>query len=443
MRFAQLAVFFVLGGCSSSPSSGGSKTDAGAGGGGGALVDGSGAGAAHREAGGADSTGAGGGAARGSDRDGGGGSGTRTDGGGGSGGLPAPRDAGTCGPLPAPGTWEDVTPHGSFAKAVNGTVGAAIIVDPFEPRTVWLGTGGQNEEIWRSDDCGGTWTRVNTGAGSVGDHMTYGGVGDGAQWSMQVDTVTPGVLYAVSGYGAESLWKSTDSGQSWTDLLSDTEYGRHADYRFVNNVALDPSDHLHVLVSTHGGCSAPYDPSCLAETKDGGKTWRVLRAPEGWVEGGGLVVVKGGLWIWCGSTLMVTEDAGGTWKKDALAGGGSCEAEYTIRSFVPSANGKYYLGSRNGVLRSSDGASWEHIPGTGGNMVMIAQGSTHVFAADQWSPSLKWASLSDDETWTALPAPPQISRGTDGGIPFLAYDDAHGVLYASLFSGGVARMVVR
>jgi hypothetical protein len=30
----------------------------------------------------------------------------------------------------------------------------------------------------------------------------------------------------------------------------------------------------------------------------------------------------------------------------------------------------------------------------------------------------------------------------DGGIPFLAFDDDHGILYASMFSGGVARMVV-
>jgi photosystem II stability/assembly factor-like uncharacterized protein len=307
---------------------------------------------------------------------------------------------------------------------------------------VWLGTGSENKEIWRSDDCGATWTQVDTGPGSVGDHMTYGGVGDGAQWSMQVDPVDPGVLYAVSGYGAESLWKSTDGGHSWTDLLSDTEYGRHATDRFVNNVSMDPTDHLHVVVSTHGSCSAPYDPSCLAETKDGGKSWRVLRAPEAWVEGGGLVVVKGGQWIWCGSSLMLTKDAGATWTTNNLAGGGSCEAEYTTRSFVPASNGKYYLGSRGGVLRSSDGASWEHIPGTSGLMVMVTQGSTHVFAANQWAASLKWAALSADETWTDLPAPPQISLGTDNGIPFLAYDDAHHILYASMFSGGVARMVV-
>jgi photosystem II stability/assembly factor-like uncharacterized protein len=325
---------------------------------------------------------------------------------------------------------------------VNGTVGAAVIVDPFDPRRVWLGTGGENDEIWRSDDCGATWTRVNTGPGSVGDGKTYGGVGDGAQWSMQADPVSQGVLYATSGYGAQSLWKTTDGGYSWTDVLAASEYNTVADYRFVNNVSLDPTNHLHVVVSTHGGCKAPYDPSCIAETKDGGATWRLLRAPEGWVEGGGLILAKGDLWIWCGSSLMVTADAGATWNKSALTGGGSCEAEYTIRSFVPASNGNYYLGSRNGVLRSSDGATWNHIPNTNGFMVMVTQGSRKVFAANQWQPSIKWASLDKDDTWTELGAPPQISQGSDGGIPFLAYDDAHGILYASMFSGGVARMVV-
>ena len=359
------------------------------------------------------------------------------------GGGPAPEPpVGGCDELPAAGKWEDVTPPGTSAKpAVNGTVGAGIIVDPFDSRTVWLGTGGENEEIWRSNDCGARWTRVNTGPGSVGDKMSYGGVGDGAQWSMQADPVDAGVLYATSGYGAESLWKTTDGGHSWTDVLAGSEYESHADYRFVNNVSLDPTDHMHVVVSTHGGCSAPYDPSCIAESKDGGSSWRVLKAPEGWNEGGGLIIVGGDRWIWCGSTMMLTGDAGNSWTKDVLGDGGSCEAEYTIRPFVPAANGSYYLGSRSGVLRSRDGAEWEHIASTSGTLVMVTQGLQQVFAASQWQPTLLTARLDDDETWTDLPAPAQISRGSDGGIPFLAYDDAHRLLYASLFSGGVARMV--
>jgi hypothetical protein len=205
---------------------------------------------------------------------------------------------------------------------------------------------------------------------------------------------------------------------------------------------MDPTDHRHLVVSTHGPCKAPYAPSCIAETKDAGKTWKLLSAPEAWAEGGGLVLIKGGTWVWCGATMMVTTNAGASWSNTALAGGGTCEAEYTIRTFEPASNGKYYLGSRNGVLRSTNGETWEKIPGTSGFMVMVAQGSKKVFVANQWQPSIKWASLSNDSVWNDLPAPPQISRGSDGGIPFLAYDDEHNILYASMFSGGVARMVV-
>ena len=285
----------------------------------------------------------------------------------------------------------------SSKPAVNGTVGAAIIVDPFDPRTVWLGTGGENDEIWRSDDCAATWTRVNTGPGSVGDNATYGGVGDGAQWSMQADPVARGVLYAVSGYGAQSLWKTTDGGYSWTDVLAGTEYESHADYRFVNNVSLDPTDHQHVVVSTHGGCSAPYAPSLhrrdegrrelVACAERAGRLGRRRRADPR--QGRALDLVR--------LDHDGDDRRGRVVGQDALAGGGSCEAEYTIRSFVPAANGKYYLGSRNGVLRSADGVTWEHVPGTSGTLVMIAQGSKQVFAANQWQPSLRSASLDDDE----------------------------------------------
>jgi hypothetical protein len=405
----------------------------------GSGVGGTGGGAAAGGAAGVGGTG-GGAAAGGAAGVGGTGGGAGTGGMGGSSMMPV----GACDDLPAPGTWQNVTPLGHSSRpAVNGTVGAAIIVDPFDARKVWLGTGGENDEIWRSDDCGATWIQVNSGPGGIGDGTSKGGVGDGAQWSMQADPVSPGVLYATSGYGAQSLWKTADGGRSWQDVLAGSEYETHAAYRFVNNVSLDPTDHLHLVVSTHGECTAPYGPSCIAETKDGGTTWKVLSAPEGWAEGGGLVLVKGGLWIWCGSSMMVTTDGGGTWSRDILSGGGSCEAEYTIRSFVPAANGRYYLGSRNGVLRSTDGVKWEHLANTGGLLVMIAQGSKHVFAANQWQPSIKAGKLDSDETWSDLPAPLQISQGSDGGIPFLAYDDVHGILYASMFSGGVARMVVR
>ena len=175
---------------------------------------------------------------------------------------------------PTPGSWEDVTPLGHSSKAaVNGTVGAAIIVDPFEREKCGWEPGGENDEIWRSDDCGATWTQVNTGPGGVGDGKSFGGVGDGAQWSMQADPSRP----ACSTHfrlRRESMWKTVDGGQSWKDVLAGSEYETHAAYRFVNNVSLDPTDHLHV-----GGVDArrvygPYGPSCIGETKDAGRPGR-------------------------------------------------------------------------------------------------------------------------------------------------------------------------
>lgn len=348
----------------------------------------------------------------------------------------APAVVGGCDNLPAAGVWENLTPAGtSKRRAVNGTVTAAVIVDPFDSRRIWLGTGDDNDEIWRSDNCGATWTRVNTGAGSI--------VGDGYQWSMQADPVNQGTLYSVSGYGAQSLWKTTDGGVNWTDVLKGSVYDSVAAYRFVNNVALDPTDNKHLAVSTHGDCAAPYSPSCIAESKDGGATWRVLKGPESWFEGGGLIIVKGAHWLWCGAySMKVTKDAGASWTDIGLAGGGGCEAEYTIRSFEPASNGKYYVGSRNGVLRSTNGENWERIPGTSGFMVMVAQSSKKLFVANQWQPSIKWANLSNDEVWTDIPVPPQLSGSEDQGISFLAYDESRGILYASMFTGGIARIVI-
>lgn len=350
--------------------------------------------------------------------------------------------AGDCSNLPAVGVWENITPPGPFTdrKAVNGTIGTAIIVDPFNSKRVWLG-GGTN--IWRSDDCGGSWTIVNIGPGSHGDKKTYGGVGDGSQWSMQADFSQPNVFYATSGYGAQSVWKTTDGGYSWTDVLKGSLWEQHQPYRFANNISIDPENPSHLVVSSHGDCTAPYGPSCNTETWDGGETWTVSVAPEGWFEGGGVVIVKGSTWVWCGSELMITQDSGATWQRDKLAGGGSCEAEYTIRPLNRASNGNYYLGSRNGVLRSTDGVNWEHVPNTNGFMVMVAQGSTDLFVANQWGPNIRTAKLDKDDQWSEMVAPAQISDGTDGGIPFMAYDDENHILYASMFSGGVARMRIK
>lgn len=339
-----------------------------------------------------------------------------------------------------PAGWQDITPTGTDAQApVNGTIAAALIADPFESRRLWLGTGERNDELWKSEDCGATWLQANTGAGGVGDGSTPG-VGDGAQWSMQADFVVRDVLYATSATGAEGLWKSVDGGTSWVDVLAGSEFADVAADVAVNTVSIDAADHRHLLVSAQGLCAAPYAPTCLGETHDGGATWRVLTAPEPWQDGSGVIALNGGHWLWCGAGMWVTTDAGTAWSQVVLPGGGTCDARHVTRALVSAANGRYYLGSPDGVLSSLDGITWTRLAGTSGPMGVLAVGTDRLFAASRSQPVLRFALLADDTLWSDLPLPAQLATGTDGGIAFLAVDDAHGLLHASMASGGAARI---
>ena len=63
----------------------------------------------------------------------------------------------------------------------------------------------------------------------------------------------------------------------------------------------------------------------------------------------------------------------------------------------------------------------------------------HFYAIDQWNPSLHTASTADPTKWTSLEAPP-IPGGQ--GCPYLDYDTAHHILYASCFGAGAWRRVM-
>ncbi len=332
-----------------------------------------------------------------------------------------------CASLPEPGTWENSTPvdYGSNA--------GALIIDPSDANSVWLGSGTENKQLWRSQSCGNsvTWQQIGPSPG------------DGRQWSMVADPSDGDTMYAVAGYGQTGLWKTTDAGVQWQDVLAETEFGDHANGRDITNVSMDDTDHEHLVVAARGGCSAPYAPNCMAETHDGGETWRTFAVHDpGWQDGSGIVIVKQNTWVWCGSKLLVTEDAGATWAAGLEGDGAGCSAQNTIRPLSPAKNGNYYLGSLQGVLRSADGVHWQHIVSSSATLATIAQSESHVFAADSRHAVLRYASLDDDTVWTDLPTPSWLPP--DQGIAFLAYDPtaSRHLLYASMGSAGVGRFVL-
>jgi Bacterial Ig-like domain (group 2) len=329
-----------------------------------------------------------------------------------------------CSALDSVKGWERVTPAGL-------TTATSLSVDPFDPATVWLaGNGG----FFKSVNCGATFEHINSGRnGAIIDTST--------SWSIAVDPVDQGTIYLVGAYGGLGLWKTTDGGQNFDQLFGpESEWAKVAEQNFVNNVSMDPNDHLHLIVTQHGTCKG-FAHACMAETTDGGKNWRLFDGPKGWGEGGGAQIVDTKTWIWGGAQsffgLQVTTDAGATWK-EALAGGqGDANGEFTTRPLARATDGALYITSMQGVLRSTDGVAWTNVGM--GRLVSIAFSSTSIFVADQWTPNFLRASFADLKTWTKMDAP-QIDAGA--GCPYLDYDPAHHVLYASCFKEGTWRAVV-
>ncbi len=353
--------------------------------------------------------------------------------------------AGACAALPKAGIWDatSISPVTSTdpGNALDFTgKSMAVVVDPLDSSSVWLGTG--NKGLFKSSDCGATWTHVNSGTNGAA-------LDQGALWSMAVDPVHQGTIYTVAGYGSLGLWKSTDGGVDWVQLVPATSaFGMLMSgiNSFVNNVSLEAANPAHIVAMSHGPCSAPYTNGCIGESFDGGATWsNTVAMPAAWGEKGGVQIIDATTWIWGGgsgtSGLYVTTDNGKSWTS-ALAGGtGDANGELAILPLARAADGAFYISSLEGVLRSTDGVAWSVAwgPKSFANALdtgIVVTAST-IYAAD--GVSFYSAPLGDYGNWSTMAGPPALTA--DDSAQFLAYDSAHHLLYASTWGGGVFRIV--
>jgi hypothetical protein len=364
--------------------------------------------------------------ARGAPSGGGGGGSSTGASSGGSGGSHSVAD---CHNLPAAGVWERISPPGS-----DFTAGEAVLADGFQKQTDAIAirpdngalyVGVNQDGIHRSDDCGKTWEKVNTGANADL-------VNSGAPWNIVIDPVQPDTMYIVNGYGSNA-WKTTNGGKDWQSLLSDDVKSSFV-YGAVNSIAMDPTDPHHLLVSPHSGCTGALMDGCLAETKDGGATWRLVGSPS-WDEGSGPLILNANTWLFASPMhgLIRSSDAGQTWSLVP----GTTNAYATI---YQRADGAWFVGSAQGVLQSADGANW-NVPKGPGSVGTIVGNGTHLFAGSHWDHKLWQAPESDPTTWTEVAMPADDPMGGDG-IVTSAYDRDHHLLYASRFHNGLWRLVI-
>ena len=216
--------------------------------------------------------------------------------------------------------WENVS-DGFFETSAVG----AIAVAPSDPNVVYAGTGeacirgnvSHGDGVYRSTDGGATWTNVglrdtrhigrvrvhprdpslvyvaalghawgpnrergvfrSRDGGARWDHVLFKSARAGAV-DLSMDHQNPRVLYAAvweaqrtpwsmtSGGGESSLWKSTDGGDTWTDISRTPGLPRGVLGRI--GVAVSPADGRRVYAVVEA------DDGALFRSDDGGATWQ-------------------------------------------------------------------------------------------------------------------------------------------------------------------------
>jgi len=176
-------------------------------------------------------------------------------------------------------TWEPV-----FDNEDAYSIGC-VTIDPNNPNTIWVGTGenvsgrhaGYGSGVYRSRDGGQGWENLG-----LKDSERIGMIRIDPRDSDTIFVAAQGPMW--SGGGERGLYKSTDGGENWRNVLGDGLGNTDIDdqYTGVSEVHMDPRDpdvmyavswqrFRNVAVLLDGGPGTG-----IHKSTDGGETWREL-----------------------------------------------------------------------------------------------------------------------------------------------------------------------
>jgi photosystem II stability/assembly factor-like uncharacterized protein len=325
--------------------------------------------------------------------------------------------------------WTNITPSSlDLSQSPGGIV--SVSIDPGNTAVIYFGA--EIFGIWKSTDAGATWAPIATESDPNPYDDTTGFID--LPIDIKVDPGDPNHIYATEGVrGANNgFWVTTDGGVVWT-----REKFRAASPTLdVTTLAVDPADFNHAIIGSHDGVNVG-----VIETTDGGDSFAIHPAPDGWPGGsyglGFLYHPASGTgdantWVVHHEGVWKTTNAGDDWKKVADYGGihGATERYYT-------AAGVVYSGANGNPLKSTDnGDTWKQVNAGGGGVFpsVVGDGNLLYVFMDNFNPSTCQSSPeSDGETWTPF--------AEGGGVPraplMLRYDPNGHIVYSANWDKGI------
>jgi len=320
----------------------------------------------------------------------------------------------------------------------------AIVFDPKQPSTVYVGTVGG---VWKSTDVGASWQLRSK-------YLSSYGVND-----LAIDGSTTGTVYAAAD---EGVFKTTDGGATWMSSESGiTLMGTRLLIRRNNPAVVYAGTYMGLFKSTNSGSNwenanagldlgtiwgldeDPNQPDVmyaggyngLWKTTNGGQSWASVNlGVSSYVTG--LVAVSSGEVVvstW-GAGIRRTTDGGQSWSAFPLPDG--VQAIYTVRR-DPSSAGSLIAGADQ-PLRSTDGGkTWlafaSPLPDSSCRAVAVSpQDSNTVFAGTD---STLFRSSNGGQNWTKAQTGLYSPR-----VDAIVFHTARpGWVYAGLGMGGMLR----
>jgi photosystem II stability/assembly factor-like uncharacterized protein len=239
-----------------------------------------------------------------------------------------------------------------------------VAIDPKNPSTVWVGSGENNSQrsvswgdgVYRSDDDGRTWRNMGL---KNSEHIAR--VLIDPRNSDVVYVASQGPLWAPGG--DRGLFKTTDGGKTWKNILSISENTGVTDLIFEPDnpdtmYAAAYQRRRHVWTLIDGG-----PESAIYKTTDGGATWNKLRAglPAGDIGRIGLGISPAAPhMIYAvieaanrGGGVFCSTDRGATWeKRDDFF---SSSPQYYGTIFVDPKNAERIYVMDTNIMTSDDG----------------------------------------------------------------------------------------